>query len=72
MITYFSVCTKRTYEKQGETKTIWLNCGTLKVLDDGKKFLELSMFPNTSFYIFEQKKKEEAQPQGETLQGDGW
>jgi len=55
---FFNVCTKRTYESRGEQKTVWLTVGTLKILDDGKKFLELNMHPDTSFYIFDQKKKE--------------
>jgi len=58
---YFNICTKRTYEVGGEKKVKWLKCGTLKILGDGKKFIELTMFPNTSFYVFEQKQKGEIQ-----------
>ena len=54
----FNICTKRTYEKDGEKKTIWLNVGTLKETDDGKRFIELNMFPNTPFYAFAPKPKE--------------
>jgi len=68
---YYNICTKRTYQKQGETKTIWMKCGTLKILDDGKKFIELFMHPDTSFYVFEQKKKEDAQKENE-LEGKDW
>jgi len=56
---YFDICSKRTYQKDGVEKAIWLKCGTLKQLDDGKQFVELNMFPNTSFYVFEQKAKDE-------------
>ncbi len=56
---YFDICTKKTYMKDGVEKAIWMKCGTLKQLDDGKQFVELSMFPNTSFYVFEQKAKDE-------------
>ena len=56
---YYNVCTKKTYQKDGEEKTVWLNAGTLRETDDGKRFLELNMFPDTSFYIFEPKKKED-------------
>lgn len=56
---FYDICTKRTYEKDGVEKAVWMNCGKLKELDDGKKFIELSMFPDTSFYIFEQKPKED-------------
>ena len=52
-----NVCTKRTYEKNGETKNVWLQVGTLKTTDKGQRFLELNMFPNTPFYIFEPKEK---------------
>ncbi len=56
----FDVCTKREYvDKNGEKKTKWLNLGIQKETDDGKKFMELNMFPNTPFYIFPQKPKEE-------------
>ena len=56
---YFDVCTKKTYKKGEEEKVIWLKAGTMRLTDDGKTFLELNMFPTTSFYVFEQKKKEE-------------
>ncbi len=56
---FYNICTKRTYESQGVTKTQWLNCGKMKELDGGKRFIELAMFPNTSFYVFEAKPKEE-------------
>ena len=61
-MTYFDVCTKKTYKKKdGEEKTVWLKVGTFKTTDDGKRFLELNMFPTTSFYIFEQKKEESSE-----------
>ncbi len=56
---YYDICTKKTYMKDGAEKAIWMNCGKFKELDDGKKFIELSMFPDTSFYVFEQKPKDE-------------
>ena len=57
---YEDICTKRTFEKNGETKTIWLKCGTLRTTDDGKKFIEMNHQPDTSFFVFEQKPKEDA------------
>lgn len=54
----FNICTKRTYEKDGEQKNLWLNVGKLKETDDGKRFIELNMFPNTPFYAFEPKPKD--------------
>ena len=59
---YFDVCTKREWEQNGAKKHAWLKCGTMRKTDDGKTFLELNMFPNTSFYVFPQKKKEDEQP----------
>lgn len=53
-----NVCTKKTYLKNGEEKTLWLNVGSFKTTDDGKRFLELNMFPNTPFYIFERKEND--------------
>lgn len=58
-LVFEDIMTRREYEKDGEKKSVWLKCGTLKTLDNGKKFIELNMFPDTSFYVFEQKKKEE-------------
>ena len=55
----FNICTKKEYQKDGVTKTIWLNCGTLREIDDGKRFIELNMFPGTSFYCFPPKPKED-------------
>lgn len=54
-----NIMTKKTYEKNGQTKTVWLNVGCLKTTGDGKQFIELNMFPGTPFYVFE--KKEEIQ-----------
>ena len=54
----YNICSKKTFEKNGETKTVWLNCGSMRETDDGKRFIELNIFPNTSFYVFEPKPKE--------------
>ena len=67
---YEDICTKRTYEKNGEQKTSWLKVGTLRTTDDNKRFLELNIFPNTSFYIFEQKTKSAAPT--EKTSGEEW
>lgn len=55
---FFNICTCRSYEKNGETKKVWLNCGTIRKKDDGKMFIELNHQPGTTFFVFEQKKKE--------------
>lgn len=55
-----NICTKKTYtKKDGTEQTSWATVGTLKTMDDGKRFIELYMFPNTAFYVFEPRKKED-------------
>lgn len=61
---YENICTKKTYEKNGETKTIWLKVGTLKITDDGKKFIELNHQPNETFYVFPPKPKDDSPAEG--------
>ena len=56
------ICTKKVYTQNGAEKVKWLNAGTMKILDDGKTFIELNMFPNTPFYVFDQKAKEPQKP----------
>lgn len=56
---YKDIVTKRTYTSKGEEKTQWLNVGTYKKTNDGKEFIELNMYPNTPFYVFEKKDKQE-------------
>lgn len=57
---YENICVKKEYTtKSGENKVRWLPVGTLKINDDGKKFIDLNMFPGTSFYVFPQEKKED-------------
>jgi hypothetical protein len=57
------ICTKKTYTKDGQEKVTWLKVGTLKTTDQGKQFIELNIFPNQDFFVFE-KKKEEPKEQG--------
>ena len=52
------------YTKNNEEKTAWKNVGTLVKFDATNEkpesyILELNMFPNTSFKVFEQKPKED-------------
>lgn len=54
----YDIMTKKEYLKDNEKKNFWLKVGTYKETEDGKKFIELNIFPTTSFYIFEQKQKE--------------
>lgn len=56
---FMDICTRKTYKKGEEEKVLWLKCGTLRINDEGKIFIELNHLPNVTFYAFEQKKKEE-------------
>lgn len=56
---FFNICTKKEWEQNGEKKVKWLQAGTLKILDGGKMFIELNHLPDVSFYVFEQKDKNE-------------
>lgn len=51
------ICTKKTYTKDGVEKATWQKVGTLRIVEEGKMFIDLAMFPTTSFYLFEQKPK---------------
>lgn len=61
-MTFKNICVKKTFQQNGETRTKWLNVGTLKTLDNGNQFIELNIFPNQDFYVFEQK-QQNATPQ---------
>ena len=57
---YKDICSKYVYaDKEGKEKTRWLKVGTLKETDQGKQFIELNIAPNTPFYVFERKEKDE-------------
>ena len=60
------ICTRKTYQKDGNEKVVWLKAGTMRVNEDGKTFIELNHLPGITFYVFEQKKKETAE-QGEAF-----
>ena len=62
---YKNICTKREYEVNGVKKVKWFVVGTLKETNDGKQFIELNMFPNTSFYVFSQKEREAVSDTGD-------
>ena len=50
-------------DKEGNQKKKWLNCGTLKTLDDGRQFIQMNSQPETTFFVFEQKEKASAKEQ---------
>lgn len=58
----FDVVVPNKYTKNGEEKTAWKNVGTLVKFDATNDkpegfLLELNMFPETTFKVFEQKEK---------------
>lgn len=55
---YFNICTKKQYESNGQTKTKWLNCGTLRKNNDGKMFIELNHMLDVTLFVFEQKQED--------------
>ena len=67
----YNIVTKKTYEKNGETKTLWLNCGNLtrfeKAGEPDSFAIELNMMPDTKFYVFEQKPREERGGAGDVI-----
>ena len=61
--TFWKVCTKKQFEVDGETKEIWREVGDVKFTPNGSVFLNLSLFPNTTFYVFKNKDKDEPLPE---------
>lgn len=60
----YDIVVPKKYDKQGEEKTSWKNVGTLvrfPATEDKAEgyILELNMFPDVTFKVFEQKPKEE-------------
>ena len=65
----FNVVSPKKYTKNNEEKTIWLQVGTITEFDKGNQILELNMFPNEKYCIFEQKPKED-KPQENSSVGE--
>lgn len=63
MVKIYNVSVPRKYTKDGEEKSMWNNVGKLVVFKSEEGIvsykLELSMFPETKFGVFEQKPKVE-------------
>lgn len=65
----FNITVPKKYTKNGEEKTAWNNVGTLVHFPaNGEKsegyILELNMFPETPFKVFEQRERAQEAPQG--------
>ena len=59
---YSSIKTPKTYiGKDGQEKTTWLEVGTLRETENGKKFIELNFVPDRTFVVFEPRPKEETE-----------
>ena len=59
---FLDICTRKTYTKDGQEKVTWLKCGTMRVNDEGKQFIQMNHQPETTFFVFEPKKKEDQAP----------
>ncbi len=61
----YNIVTKKTYTNKGAEKTSWPIVGTLVKFDATEErpedsfIIELNMFPETKFSVFEQKPKED-------------
>lgn len=50
-----NICAKKTYQTQGEEKSIWYKIGVLKISDNNRMYIRLFMHPNTEFFVLENK-----------------
>lgn len=70
-----NICVKKKYVSNGVEKVSWLRVGSLKTASNGNRYIELNMFPDTSFYVFEKKEENEKAPktdgQFQDLSADG-
>ena len=70
---YKDICTRKAYQKDGIEKVTWLKCGTLRVTDAGKEFIELNQSPDVTLFVFPKKDKPvEQSAQPEQSSGDAW
>lgn len=71
----YNITTVKSYEKNGEQKKFYPNVGTLTKFDATNDkpegfILELNMFPDTKFFVFEEKPKEETKTLSAELKKD--
>ena len=66
---YFDICRKEVYTSQGQEKTKWHKVGTMRVLDDGRQFIDLPLL-GPSLYVFEQKEHNKAVKQADAAGAD--
>ena len=56
---YQDLVVQQKYIVNGEEKVKWLNVGTKRTNDNGKEFIELNLFPETTIWVFDQKDRTE-------------
>lgn len=64
MTKIFDICSKRIYEKNGETKVKFQRIGVLRMSEAGRIYIQLYIFPQTDFYVFEK----DSQPEVKTAE----
>lgn len=57
-----NITVKKTYQKDGVDRNVWLNVGSLIKFDatpdkPEQMIIELNMFPNQKFHVFENEKR---------------
>lgn len=60
---FMDICTKKDYSDKvtGQKKTAWPECGTLRIFEDGKMYIEWNDRPDITYFVFERDKKEPVQ-----------
>lgn len=71
----YNITTKTTYQQNGEEKTRWNKVGTITEFDASQDRLgglkvELNMYPDTKFYTFEDKPREDQATQQFNAMGE--
>lgn len=55
---YYTVCSVKEFEDNGEIKKKYYNVGYIKELEGGTRYLHLDQQPETTFRIFESESEE--------------
>ena len=62
---FFDICTRKFYEKDGETKMKWYRAGVMKETNQGTKFIRLFNQPETDFFVFEKVEENQTEEEKE-------
>ena len=72
MTKFYNICVKRAFKnREGKDITQWPQVGTMRVMDDGKQFIDLPLL-GQSLYVFEQQAKNEAHTKAKAAEKDPW